>query len=178
MGSPSQRYGTRVGRGAGKMVSMTVERVVFPFADALPAAAALWKLSTTINQDVNPARQQAARTAEQLFEGNYANQFVQRMTTSGYNAQVAAYDLQQAAQDIASAWADANHQQQLYLYYAMVQNKRNNRSEWGKVTGWLGGDDTNYGSEPARPDTPSPPFFAATPVPQAEVPGETQPPIG
>jgi hypothetical protein len=155
----------------------TAQRVTFPFAQALPAAAALWSLAATIHDQVNPARQKAALTAEQLFEGNYANQFRQRMQTSGYNAQVAAYDLQQAAQDIANAWADAQHQQQLYLYYAMVQHKRDSRSFWGEVGDWFSGDHADYGSPPGRPEVPGPPSFAATQVPQASVPGESPPPL-
>ncbi|MBO0728584.1 MAG: hypothetical protein J2P57_04955 [Acidimicrobiaceae bacterium] len=159
-------------------MAYTAQKVTFPFGEALSAASALWSLAATINDDVEPARQQAAHTAEQQFAGNYANQFHQRMQTSASNARTTAYDLQQAAIDIANAWADAQHQQQLYLYYAMVQHKKDSKSFLQQASDWITGDDTNYGQPPARPETPSAPSFAASHVPQADVPGEVPPPIG
>lgn len=152
-----------------------VDTVTFPFGQALPAAASLWKLALTILNDVEPARQRAARTAMEQFQGNYADQFLTRMQTSAHNAQTVAQDLEQAAMNIARAWTDANHQQQLYAYYAMVQSKKNNESEFTKVKNWFTGDHTNYGSPPGAPSVPSPPDFAPTQVPRAEVPGEVNP---
>jgi hypothetical protein len=108
------------------------------------------------------------------FRGNYADDFLARMRTSGRNAQVTTQDLEQAATNIAEAWADANYQQQLYAYYAMVKAKRD--SHGGLLSGiwdWLFGDHTNYAKPPARPAVPSPPDFQPTRIPQAHVPGES-----
>ena len=154
-------------------MAAVAERVNFPFAQALPAAQALWHLAQLTLNDVEPARQKAAGTAMDQFQGNYARQFLHRMRTSASNAQTTAQDLEQAAMNIARAWTDANHQQQLYAYYAMVKDKRDNQSVLDKIGDWLGGDHTDYGHEPAAPAVPSPPDFAATSVPQAVVPGES-----
>lgn len=149
------------------------ESVVFPFGQALPAAAALWQLSSLILDDVEPTRQRAAATAMEEFQGNYADQFRSRMQTSARNAQTVAWDLQQAAMNIARAWADAEHQQQLYAYYAMVKAKKNSQSLLDQIGNWFTGDHTNYGSAPGAPAVPGPPDFAPTSVPQASVPGES-----
>ena len=154
-------------------MAAVAERVTFPFSQALPAARALWSLALKILNDVEPARQQAAGTAMEQFQGNYATQFVSRMRTSAHNAQVTAQDLEQAAMNIARAWADANHQQQLYAYFAMVKSKKDNQSLLDDIGNWLTGDHTNYGSQPGAPAVPSPPDFAPTAVPQADVPGES-----
>lgn len=152
-----------------------MERVTFPFSQALPAAASLWRVAQLILNDVEPARQQAAGTAMHQFQGNFADQFVSRMQTSAHNAQTAALDLEQAAQNIARAWADANRQQQLYAYFAMVQNAKNHEGIGAKLEHWAFGDHTNYGTPPGAPAVPSPPDFAPTSVPQAEVPGQSNP---
>ena len=154
-------------------MTATAKRVVYPFTQALPAAQKLWNLSTLILNDVEPARQQAAGTAHQQFVGSYSDQFVNRMQTSAQNAQTTAQNLQQAAINIARSWADANHQQQLDAYFAMVKEKRNNKSDLEKAKEWVLNDNTDYGHPPAAPAVPSQPDFAPTPVPQAEVPGES-----
>lgn len=160
-------------------MTATAKRVVFPFDQALPAAQKLWSLSTLILNQVEPARQQAAGVAHQEFVGSYADQFLARMRTSAQSAGNTAHDLQQAAMNIARSWADANHQQQLYAYFAMVKEKRHNVNSGGflgighAVVNFFEGDHTNYGTQPAEPAVPSPPDFAPTPVPQAEVPGES-----
>jgi hypothetical protein len=155
-------------------MTAVVERVNFPFAQALPAAASLWKLAKLLLDDVEPARQEAARTAMEQFRGNYAGAFLARMRTSGRRAEVTAQDLEQAAANIAEAWADANYQQQLYAYYAMVKAKRNRpHGLLTDLSDFLFGDHTNYGKLPARPAVPSPPDFQPTRVPQAHVPGES-----
>lgn len=149
------------------------QSVEFPFAQALPAAAALWGIAQTLLDEVEPARQKAAMTAMDQFQGNYADQFKTRMHTSAQNTEIVAQDLEQAAENIAEAWADAQHQQQLYDYYAMVQAKRAkaNSNLLSEAVNWLTGDGTNYGSAPGAPAVPSPPDFAPTYVPQAYVPG-------
>ena len=156
-------------------MTAVAERVDFPFNLALPAAAQMWSLAQMLAGDVEPQRQQAARTALEEFKGRFADDFTQRMATSGTNAGNAAQDLEQAAMDIAEAWADANYQQQLYAYYAMVQDKRNkaNSGIVNEVGNFLFGDHTDYGEPPKKPAVPSPPEFAATYVPQADVPGES-----
>jgi hypothetical protein len=159
-------------RKAAMGMVASAERVQFPFAQALPAARALWQLSLSIINDVEPARQKAAGTALQEFRGNYSVQFQQRMTTSASNASTVAHDVQQAAVNIAQAWADAEHQQQVYNYYAMVQDKKDQKSWLEGVGDWIAGDHTDYGSPPGAPAVPSAPDFAPTAVPQASVPGE------
>lgn len=156
----------------------TAEKVVFPFYQALPAAKALWQLAQSIVNDVEPARQKAAVTAMDQFRGNYAQQFVSRMSTSGSNARTVAQDIEQAALNVAQAWADAQHQQQLYCYYAMVQDKRDNRNVLQEVGDWIGGDHADYGSPPAPPEVPAAPSFAETCVPQAVVPGQAPAVVG
>jgi hypothetical protein len=153
-------------------VVASAQSVNFPFALALPAARALWKLAQTITGDVEPARQKAGVTALEQFQGAYADQFRQRLATSRTNAETVARDLGQAAMNIAQAWADAQHQQQLYRYYAMVKDKRDNRSIAQEVGDWFTGDSGNYGTPPAAPAPPGPPDFAETSIPQATVPGE------
>lgn len=154
-------------------MATTPQKVNFPFEAALPAAAALWHVAATLYQDVEPARQQAASTAMDGFKGTFAQQFIARMKTSAGNATTVADDLRAAAQNIAKAWADAQHQQQLYNYFAMVKDKRDNKSLIQEAGDWLTGDDTNYGKQPDPPAVPSSPAFAPTTVPQASVPGET-----
>ncbi len=149
------------------------EQVSFPFAQALPAAAALWKLAQSIINDVEPARQKAAATAETQFSGTYADQFAQRMKTSATNAGNTAQDLEQLARNIAQAWSDASHQQQVYNYFAMVKDKRDHQSTLSKVGDWISGDHENYGSQPPPPAVPQPPDFSPTTVPLATVPGES-----
>jgi hypothetical protein len=156
----------------------TAQRVQFPFSQALPAARMLWQLAQSIVNDVEPARQKAAATALTEFQGNYSTQFQQRIRTSATNATAVAQGLEQAALNIAQAWADAQHQQQLYSYYAMVQDKKNNKSVLDHVGDWLMGDHADYGSPPGAPAPPSPPDFAPTAVPQAAVPGEAPAVVG
>lgn len=152
-------------------MSAVAERVNFPFGQALPAAAALWRIAQALLNEIEPQRQQAAGTAMEQFRGRYADEFVQRMKNSAGTAQHVATDLEQAATSIAEAWADASHQQQLYAYYAMVRQKRDQQSIIDKIGNWLDGDTTNYGDPPGAPAVPAPPEFAATAVPQAYVPG-------
>ena len=66
---------------------------------------------------------------------------------------------------------DASHQQQLYPYFAIVTDKRDNKTVFDKVGDWLRGDHTDYGQESAAPAVPSA-RVAATIIPQAVVPGE------
>jgi hypothetical protein len=151
-------------------VAFTAQKVVFPFGEALPAAAALWHLSSTISS-AEPARQSAAKTALDGWQGTFANNFVSSMDNSAQSASDVMTALQQAALDLASAWTQANHQQQTYIYYAMVQYKKNQQSTLDQIGNWLFGDHTNYGSPPGAPEPPGPPSFAPTFVPQASVPG-------
>ena len=149
----------------------TAQRVNFPFAAALPAAQQLWKLAQAVRSG-EPVRQAAGQTALEDFSGTYADRFRQMLRVSGTSAAATAQDLEQAAYDIAKAWADAQHQQQVYIYFAMVKAKRDSRSVIDEVGDWITGDHTNYGSQPGPPEVPSPPDFAATYVPPAEVPGQ------
>jgi hypothetical protein len=114
-------------------MAAVAQRVVFPFSEALPAARQLWSVAQLILRDVEPARQGAAVTAMDQFRGNYADQFQGRIRTSAHNATTTAHDLEQAAVNIARAWSDANHQQQLYAYFAMVHDKKNNQSVLDKI---------------------------------------------
>lgn len=155
----------------------TAQRVNFPFDAALPAAQALWALAQKVREG-EPVRQAAGRSALTEFKGAYADRFRQMLQVSATSAGATAQDLEQAAYDIAKAWADAQHQQQIYLYFAMVKEKRDNRSILQDATDWLTGDHTNYGSQPGPPEVPSPPGFAPTYVPPAEVPGQAPVPIG
>jgi hypothetical protein len=159
-------------------MAATAEKVNFPFSLALPAARSLWQLAQSILNDVEPARQRAAATGVQEFRGTYAQQFVSRMRTSASNARTVAQDLEQAALNIAQAWADAQHQQQLYCYYAMVKEQRDNQSVLQDIGNWISGDHTNYGSPPAAPQVPAPPYFNETSVPQAHVPGAAPAVVG
>ncbi len=130
----------------------------------------MWGIAEMVLNEVEPARQKAASGALVQFRGNYADQFAGRMATSEQNARTTADDLMTAATNIARAWADANHQQQLYDYYAAVQAKRQSQSFFDQAKDFLFGDSTNYGSPPAAPAVPQPPSFAPTWVPQAYVP--------
>lgn len=130
----------------------------------------MWGIAEMILSEVEPARQKAAATAMVQFRGSYADQFAGRMATSEQNARTTAEDLMTAATNIATAWADANHQQQLYDYYAAVQAKRQRQSFLDQAKDFLFGDSTDYGSPPAAPAVPQPPYFAPTYVPQAYVP--------
>lgn len=132
-------------------MAATPEKVNFPFDAALPAARALWSLSQSLYNEVEPARQRAATTAVQGFAGTFADQFVTRMQTSAANATTTANDLRAAAVNIARAWADAEHQQQLYNYFAMVKDKRDNRSLMQEAGDWVSGDNADYGKQPDPP---------------------------
>jgi hypothetical protein len=99
------------------------------------------------------------------------------MTVSAGSATSVSRGLAQAAQNLANAWSRAHHQQQIYLYYAMVQHAKDNQSVFSSFGNWLFGDHTDYGHPPAPPAVPSPPDFSPTPVPQAAVPGQSPPPL-
>lgn len=154
-------------------MAFTAKKVVFPFGEALPAAAALWHLASTITT-AETTRQGAAKTALDGWQGVFANNFVASMDNSAQSANDVIGALQQAARDLASAWTQANYQQQTYIYFAMVQYKKNQESTLDQIGNWLFGDHTNYGHAPAPPDTPASPSFAATYVPQASVPGVSE----
>ena len=155
-------------------MTATAERVDFPFGTALAAAAQLWSLAQQL-LDAEGQRQRAAQTAQEQFRGTYASEFTRRMSVSRRSAVNVAQDLEQAAQNIAEAWADANWQQQTYAYYAMVKEKRAKADSGilSEVHNFLFGDDTNYGEPPKKPEVPSAPDFAPTAIPQATVPGES-----
>lgn len=155
-------------------MTATAERVNFPFGTALAAAAQLWGLAQQV-LDAEGQRQRAGQTAQEQFRGTYATEFARRLTVSRKGAVNVAQDLEQAAQNIAEAWADANWQQQTYAYYAMVKEKRAKADSGilNEVGNYLFGDHTDYGEPPKKPEVPGAPAFAATPVPQAFVPGET-----
>lgn len=155
-------------------MAFTAQKVVFPFSEALPAAAALWHLASTIDT-AETTRQKVATTALDGWQGTFAHNFVTSMDNSAQSANNVITALQQAAVDLANAWVKANHQQQTYIYYAMVKYKRDHRSGWDEFTSFFTGDNTNYGTPPAAPETPTYPSFAATAVPQASVPGVGRP---
>lgn len=151
-------------------MAFSAQKVVFPYSEALPAAAALWHLASTIDTSEN-TRQKVATTALDGWQGRFATNFVTSMDHSARSANDVITALQQAALNLARAWTKAHYQQQLYIYYALVQYKRDHRSGWDQFTSFFTGDDTNYGSPPGAPDTPASPSFTPTFVPQASVPG-------
>lgn len=64
--------------------------------------------------------------------------------------------LRASAMDLARAWADAQHQQQLYLYFAMVKHKKDNQNLLQQGLSVLGLDSIDTGSEPGPPAVPGP----------------------
>ena len=158
-------------------MAYTARKAVFPFAQALPAAAGLWKLATQIESQVAPARRAAAQTALNQWQGVFAQDFATAMNNSEASAHDVANALRQTAQNLAAMWARAQYQQQIYLFNAMTQHKHGSGLTGAvhTVEDFFGAG--NYGNAPQPPAQPSPPDFAPTPVPQAHVPGETPPPI-
>ncbi|MDQ2725871.1 MAG: hypothetical protein M3Y36_10305 [Actinomycetota bacterium] len=91
------------------------------------------------------------------------------MTSAASGAGNVTTALRQSAADLARAWADAQHQQQLYIYYAMVQHKKNNQNLVQQGLSFFGLDSIDTGSKPGAPAVPTGPGFAGTAVPQVQV---------
>jgi uncharacterized protein YukE len=158
-------------------MAYTARRVNFPYEQALDAAKEMWQLGHELATQIEPARQRAAQTAIRQWQGRFRDQFDHIMTDSASSATNVSRALAQAADNLAHAWASAQHQQQTYIYYAMVQHAKDSQSVLDSIGNWMFGDSTNYGSKPPPPAVPAPPDFAPTPVPGAAVPGQTPPPL-
>lgn len=158
-------------------MAYTAQRVNFPFDLALALARRYQALADQIER-TQTARQGSKHLASDEWQGRFAGEFDQRMGRAATGAGNVATALRQAASDLARAWADARHQQQLYLYYAMVQHKKDNQNLIEQGLSFFGLDSIDTGHQPAAPAAPTGPGFAPTAVPQAQVPGETAPPLG
>jgi hypothetical protein len=157
-------------------VAYAAQKVHFPFDQALALARRYTALASQVER-VQSTRQGASSLATDGWQGRFADEFHQRLASAATGAGTVATALRQAAGDLARAWADAQHQQQLYLYYAMVQHKKDNQNIVEQGLSFFGLDSIDTGHAPPPPDVPAGPDFAPTPVPQAQVPGETAPPL-
>lgn len=157
-------------------VAYTAQKVNFPFDQALAVARQYIALANQV-ESVQSTRQGASSLATDGWQGRFADEFQQRLSSAASGAGNVATALRLAAGDLARAWADAQHQQQLYLYYAMVQHKKDNQSLLEQGLSFFGLGSIDTGHAPPAPAVPSGPDFAATSVPQAQVPGETPPPL-
>lgn len=158
-------------------MASTAQRVNFPFGQALSLARKYQALADQIDR-TQSTRQGSEHLASDQWQGKFADEFTQRMISAATGAGNVTTALRRSAQDLARAWADAQHQQQLYLYYAMVQQKKDNQSLLDQGLSFFGLDSIDTGSKPGPPAVPAGPAFAPTAVPQAHVPGETAPPLG
>lgn len=158
-------------------MAYTAQKVNFPFDQALALARQYTALASQV-ESVQSTRQGASSLATDGWQGQYADEFQQRLSTAASGAGNVASALRKAASDLARAWADAQHQQQMYLYYAMVKHKKDNQNLIDQGLSFFGLDHIDTGHPPAAPAVPSGPDFTPTHVPQAQVPGETAPPLG
>jgi len=157
-------------------VAYTAQRVNFPYDLALSLARQYQALAGRI-ESAQSTRQRAKHLASEQWQGKFSSEFDQRMSRAATGAGSVAGALRREAAALARAWADAHWQQQVYLYYAMVQHKKDNESFGDKLSG-IFGDGIDTGNKPPRPQDPLGPGFAPTQVPQAHVPGESPPPMG
>lgn len=157
-------------------MAYSAQRVNFPFDQALALARQYQGLADHL-ESAQGTRQGSKHLASDQWQGRFAGEFDQRMTRASTGAANVITALRQSATDLAKAWADAQHQQQLYVYYAMVQHKKDNQNVVQQGLSFFGLDSIDTGNKPAAPGLPNPPGFAPTPVPQAQVPGESPPPL-
>lgn len=157
-------------------MAYTAQQVHFPFDQALALARQYQALADQIDR-TQSTRQGSKHLASDQWQGRFAGEFDQRMASAATGAGNVVTALRQAATDLAKAWADAQHQQQLYLYYAMVQHKKDNQNLLQQGLSFFGLDSIDTGSKPGAPPVPAGPGFAATAIPQAQVPGESAPPL-
>ncbi|MDQ6782258.1 MAG: hypothetical protein M3063_02185 [Actinomycetota bacterium] len=158
-------------------MAYTAQRVNFPFDQALALARQYQALADQIDR-TQASRQGSKHLASDQWHGRFADEFDQRMTSAATGAGNVVTALRRGASDLAKAWADAQHQQQIYVYYAMVQHKKDNQSLLDQGLSFFGLDSIDTGSKPGPPPVPAGPGFAATVIPQAHVPGESAPPLG
>ncbi|MGI8753383.1 MAG: hypothetical protein ACR2MN_13920 [Acidimicrobiales bacterium] len=158
-------------------MAYSAQRVNFPFDQALALARQYQALADQVEATQN-TRQGSKHLASDQWQGKFAGEFDQRMTSAATGAGNVTTALRRSAADLARAWADAQHQQQLYIYYAMVQHKKNDQNLVQQGLSFFGLDSIDTGSKPGAPAVPTGPGFAATAVPQAQVPGESPPPLG
>ncbi|MCK9922696.1 hypothetical protein MXD61_12600 [Frankia sp. AgPm24] len=138
------------------------QHVVFDFDGALELARRLWGLADNVDT-FRGKRDTAATTALRHWQGRYATDFRNSVTTEQGSDTNLSTAMRGDARTLASLWSQAMTEEAKVRYADHVTEKRRHRSFFHRVEdALLGADDDDYGSAPEPFAVPQPPTFMAT----------------